>query len=42
VQIGADPATKTRSQFVRLPGGRRIENGARQEIFYLNYNTITK
>ena len=33
VSIGADPATWTRSQFVRIPGGRR-SNGKRQEVLY--------
>jgi hypothetical protein len=35
VSIGADRATWTRSQFVRLPGGLR-ENGARQNVFYFD------
>ena len=33
VSIGADPATWTRSQFVRIPGGRR-NNGKKQEVLY--------
>ena len=35
VQIGADPVTWTRSQFVRMPDGTR-ENGKRQTIEYFN------
>lgn len=34
-QIGADPATWTRSQFCRIPGGTR-ENGRPQTIHYFN------
>ncbi len=34
-QLGADPATWTRSQFVRMPNGRR-SNGKIQEIIYFN------
>lgn len=33
VTIGADPATWTRSQFVRMPEGTR-DNGNRQTVFY--------
>jgi hypothetical protein len=39
VSLGADPATWTRSQFVRIPDGRR-DNGKRQAVFYLNPRTI--
>jgi hypothetical protein len=35
VEIGADPATWTRSQFVRMPDGTR-QNGARQAVYYFN------
>ncbi len=35
VAIGADHATWTRSQFVRMPDGKR-ENGARQTVFYVD------
>lgn len=35
VSLGADPATWTRSQFVRMPEGRR-ENGAKQKVYFLN------
>jgi hypothetical protein len=35
VSLGADPATWTRSQFVRMPDGTR-DTGARQTIFYFN------
>jgi len=36
VSIGADPATWTRSQFVRLPQGCREDTGRRQEVLYFN------
>ena len=35
VSLGADRATFTRSQFVRVPDGQRA-NGARQTFYYLN------
>jgi hypothetical protein len=35
VGLGADPQLWTRSQFVRLPDGRR-QNGRRQTVFYFN------
>jgi len=35
VSLGADPATWTRSQFVRMPDGTR-DNGSRQRVFYFN------
>jgi hypothetical protein len=35
VSLGADPATWTRSQFVRMPDGTR-DTGARQTVFYFN------
>jgi hypothetical protein len=35
VTLGADPATWTRSQFVRMPGGVR-DNGNRQTVFFFN------
>lgn len=39
--LGADPALfRNRSQFVRLPGGRR-ENGCRQSIFYWDPAALT-
>lgn len=38
VALGADPATWTRSQFVRMPEGTR-DNGNRQECFYFNYDS---
>ena len=34
--LGADPATWTRSQFVRLPGGWREDKQAKQEILYFH------
>jgi hypothetical protein len=40
VGLGADKATGTRCQLVRLPGGLR-ENGRRQEVVYLNPAVIT-
>lgn len=36
VVIGADPATWTPCQMVRLPGGLRRENGRRQETLFFN------
>ena len=39
VQLGADPATWTRCQFVRMPDGLR-NNGNRQSIIYFNPNNI--
>lgn len=35
VRLGADPATWTRSQFVRMPGAMR-DNGNRQSVLYFN------
>jgi hypothetical protein len=37
--LGADPATWTRSQFVRMPDGLR-DNGKRQTVFWFNPNLI--
>jgi hypothetical protein len=39
VSLGADPATWTRCQFVRMPDGFR-NNGNRQSIVYFNPNNI--
>lgn len=39
VSLGADPATWTRSQFVRMPDGTR-ENGARQPVYYFRPEVI--
>jgi hypothetical protein len=39
VSIGSDPATWTRSQFVRVPDGTR-DNGSRQTVFYFNPKPI--
>ena len=36
VSLGADPATWTRSQFVRMPDGTR-DNGQRQMVFFLSF-----
>ena len=41
VGIGADPATWTRSQFVRMPDGQR-ENGKRQVVYFFNPAPLTK
>jgi hypothetical protein len=41
VGLGADKATWTRCQLVRLPGGLR-ENGKRQEVVYLNPAVIIR
>ena len=39
--LGADPATWNRSQFVRMPDGRR-DNGNRQHVLFFNERTITR
>ena len=39
VSLGADPATWTRSQFVRMPDGTR-DNGKRQTVYFLNFRPI--
>jgi hypothetical protein len=39
VALGADPATWTKSQFVRMPDGKR-DNGRRQTVFYFNPKAI--
>jgi hypothetical protein len=39
VSLGADRATWTRSQFVRMPDGRR-DNGRRQTIYFLNFKPL--
>lgn len=39
VSLGADPATWTRSQFVRMPDGTR-DNGKCQTVFYLNLKLL--
>ena len=35
VSLGADRATWTRSQFVRMPDGTR-DNGKRQTVYFFN------
>jgi hypothetical protein len=40
VSIGADPATWTRSQFVRMPDATR-ENGERQATYFLNIKPLS-
>jgi hypothetical protein len=39
VSLGADRATWTRSQFVRMPDGTR-DNGKRQAVFFLNFKPL--
>ena len=39
VSLGSDRATWTRSQFVRMPDGRR-DNGKRQTVFFLNFKPL--
>jgi hypothetical protein len=39
VSIGADHATWTRSQFVRMPDGTR-DNGNRQIVYFLSFNPL--
>jgi hypothetical protein len=39
VSLGADRATWTRSQFVRMPDGTR-DNGKRQTVFYTNFKSL--
>jgi hypothetical protein len=39
VHLGADPSTWTRSQFVRMPDGKR-DNGRQQTVFFLNFKPI--
>jgi hypothetical protein len=41
VSLGADPATWTKSQFVRLPDGQR-DNGKRQQVAYFNPSHINE
>ena len=41
VSLGADPATWTRSQFVRLPMGWREEKGRRQQVYFFNPAVLT-
>jgi hypothetical protein len=41
VSLGADRATWSRSQFVRMPDGTR-DNGNRQKILFFNPETITR
>jgi len=39
VSLGADPATWSRSQFVRMPGGTR-DNGKRQAVYFTNFKPL--
>jgi hypothetical protein len=41
VSLGADPATWTRNQMVRMPDGTRTDaNGARQTVHYFNPEVV--
>jgi hypothetical protein len=40
VSLGADPATKTINQYVRMPGARRSDNGALQTVYYFNPGVV--
>ncbi|HZS17407.1 MAG TPA: hypothetical protein VFA51_05675 [Candidatus Udaeobacter sp.] len=40
VSLGADRATWVRSQFVRMPDGRR-DNGTRQSVYFFNPQVLT-
>jgi hypothetical protein len=40
VSLGADQATWTRSQFVRMPDGTRRGNGARQSVYFYDPEVI--
>ena len=41
VSLGADRATWTRSQFVRMPDGTR-DNGKRQTVYFLNFKPLAQ
>jgi hypothetical protein len=41
VSLGADPATWTRCQLVRMPDGQR-DNGKRQSVIYFNPSLINE
>jgi hypothetical protein len=40
VSIGADPATKTINQYVRMSGARRLDNEALQAVYYFNPGVV--
>jgi hypothetical protein len=40
VRLGADPATFTRSQFVRMPGAIRPDTGRQQTVHYLDFKHV--
>jgi hypothetical protein len=40
VSLGADPATWTRSQFVRIPQGWRAEKQVRQQVLYFDSSNL--
>lgn len=40
VSLGADPATWTRSQFVRIPQGWRADKQARQQVLYFDPSNL--
>jgi hypothetical protein len=42
VRLGADPATYTRSQFVRMPGAIRPDKGTKQSVHYLDFQYVDK
>jgi hypothetical protein len=39
-RLGADPATFTLSQFVRMANATRIDTGVKQVVHYLNFEHI--
>jgi len=39
-RLGADPATFTRSQFVRMPGAIRPDTGRKQLVHYLDFKHV--
>lgn len=41
VSVGADPATWTRSQFVRVPQGWRADKQARQQVLYFDPSKLS-
>jgi hypothetical protein len=40
VRLGADPATYTRSQFVRMPGAIRPDTGRKQLVYFLDFKHV--
>jgi hypothetical protein len=39
-RLGADPATFTASQFVRMPAATRIDTGAKQTVHFLDFKHV--